>query len=74
MESPGARIPGVRWRTTNIEVDKDGNRVREYVSLVGTHDNCAGGKSPAVTCAFVNRLRVDVVLSVASGTVIQAIR
>lgn len=32
--------------TTNIEVDEDGNRVREYVSLAGTHNNCAGGKSP----------------------------
>jgi secreted PhoX family phosphatase len=32
--------------TTNIEVDKDGNRVREYVSLAGTHNNCAGGRSP----------------------------
>jgi uncharacterized protein len=32
--------------TTNLEVDKDGNRIREYVSLAGTHNNCAGGKSP----------------------------
>jgi uncharacterized protein len=32
--------------TTTIEVDKDGNRVREYVSLAGTHTNCAGGRSP----------------------------
>jgi secreted PhoX family phosphatase len=32
--------------TTNIEVDHDGNRVREYVSLAGTHNNCAGGRSP----------------------------
>jgi secreted PhoX family phosphatase len=32
--------------TTNIEVDKDGNRVREYVSLAGTHNNCAGGRTP----------------------------
>jgi secreted PhoX family phosphatase len=32
--------------TTNIEVDKDGNRVREYVSLAGTDNNCAGGRSP----------------------------
>ncbi len=32
--------------TTTIEVDKDGNRVREYVSLAGTHNNCAGGRSP----------------------------
>ncbi len=32
--------------TTNIEVDKDGNRVREYVSLAGTHNNCAGGTTP----------------------------
>jgi len=32
--------------TTTIEVDKDGNRVGEYVSLAGTHNNCAGGRSP----------------------------
>jgi len=35
-----------RGGTTNIEVDKDGNRVREYVSLAGTHNNCAGGRTP----------------------------
>lgn len=32
--------------TTTIEVDKDGKRVREYVSLAGTHNNCAGGRTP----------------------------
>jgi secreted PhoX family phosphatase len=32
--------------TTNIEVDEKGNRIREYVSLAGTHNNCAGGKTP----------------------------
>jgi uncharacterized protein len=32
--------------TTNIEVDKQFNRVREYVSLAGTFINCAGGKTP----------------------------
>jgi secreted PhoX family phosphatase len=32
--------------TTTIEVDKDGNRVREYVSLAGTNNNCAGGTTP----------------------------
>ena len=32
--------------TTNLEVDKDGNRVREFVSLAGTYVNCAGGKTP----------------------------
>jgi len=32
--------------TTNIEVDRDGQRVREYVSLAGTHNNCAGGVTP----------------------------
>jgi secreted PhoX family phosphatase len=49
---PVPRIPGLTYDpaagggTTTIEVDKLGNRVREYVSLAGTHNNCAGGKSP----------------------------
>jgi uncharacterized protein len=38
--------PGAQGGTTNIEVDHNGNRVREYVSLAGTHNNCAGGISP----------------------------
>jgi uncharacterized protein len=38
--------PAAKGGTTNIVVDKEGNRVREYVSLAGTHNNCAGGKSP----------------------------
>ena len=32
--------------TTTIEVDRHGNRVREYVSLAGTSTNCAGGRTP----------------------------
>ena len=32
--------------TTNIEVDKERNRIRENVSLAGTFVNCAGGKTP----------------------------
>src|SRR4029450_6147676 len=31
---------------TNIVVDRHGNRIREYVSLAGTHNNCAGGRTP----------------------------
>ena len=38
--------PAAGGGTTNVEVDKDGNRIREYVSLAGTHNNCAGGRSP----------------------------
>ena len=38
--------PGARGGTTNIDVDTSGARVREYVSLAGTHNNCAGGKTP----------------------------
>ena len=38
--------PGAGGGTTNIEVDADGNRIREYVSLAGTHNNCAGGSTP----------------------------
>ena len=32
--------------TTTIEVDRHGKRIREYVSLAGTHNNCAGGRTP----------------------------
>lgn len=32
--------------TTTIEVDRNGNLVRQYVSLAGTHNNCAGGRTP----------------------------
>ncbi|MDX6676058.1 MAG: uncharacterized protein QOE31_110 [Solirubrobacteraceae bacterium] len=38
--------PAAKGGTTNIEVDKDGTRLRQYVSLAGTHNNCAGGRSP----------------------------
>ena len=45
--SPGLTYdPGARGGTTNIEVDKHGNRLREYVSVAGTHNNCAGGITP----------------------------
>jgi secreted PhoX family phosphatase len=49
---PVPRIPGLVYDeqagggTTNIEVDKDGRRIREYVSLAGTQNNCAGGRTP----------------------------
>ena len=38
--------PGARGGTTTIVMDKQGNRVSEYVSLAGTHNNCAGGRTP----------------------------
>ncbi|MEJ7702748.1 MAG: alkaline phosphatase PhoX [Geodermatophilaceae bacterium] len=38
--------PGTFGGTTNLEVDADGNRIREYVSLAGTDTNCAGGATP----------------------------
>ncbi|WP_344933306.1 alkaline phosphatase PhoX, partial [Actinoplanes nipponensis] len=38
--------PGAAGGTTNIVVDHHGNRVREYVSVAGTHNNCAGGVTP----------------------------
>jgi uncharacterized protein len=31
---------------TTIEVDGDGNRLAHFVSLAGTHNNCAGGRTP----------------------------
>ena len=49
---PVPRVPGfvydpaAKGGTTTLEVDKDGNRVSEVVSLAGTHNNCAGGRSP----------------------------
>ncbi len=38
--------PGARGGTTNIDVTSAGERVREYVSVAGTHNNCAGGLTP----------------------------
>ena len=38
--------PAARGGTTNVVVNGDGERVREYVSLAGTHNNCAGGVTP----------------------------
>ncbi|GAA2706484.1 alkaline phosphatase PhoX [Micromonospora olivasterospora] len=38
--------PGARGGTTTIEVDGQGRRLGEYVSLAGTHNNCAGGITP----------------------------
>ena len=38
--------PAAGGGTTNIEVDDRGRRIRQYVSLAGTSNNCAGGKSP----------------------------
>ncbi|MEU9837396.1 alkaline phosphatase PhoX [Streptosporangium sp. NPDC048047] len=38
--------PGARGGTTTIELTAGGERVREYVSLAGTLNNCAGGRTP----------------------------
>jgi len=38
--------PGARGGTTTIVMDKRGNRLSEYVSVAGTHNNCAGGRTP----------------------------
>ncbi|MFC7598015.1 alkaline phosphatase PhoX [Terrabacter sp. GCM10028922] len=38
--------PGARGGTSNIEVDAEGVRIREYASVAGTHTNCAGGETP----------------------------
>lgn len=44
---------GAPGGTTNIDVDRHGNRIREYVSLAGTHNNCAGGVTPLAHLADV---------------------
>ena len=38
--------PDARGGTTTIEVDKSGQAIRQYVSIAGTHNNCAGGRTP----------------------------
>jgi uncharacterized protein len=38
--------PKAKGGTTNIDVDASGNRIREYVSVSGTENNCAGGVTP----------------------------
>ena len=35
-----------RGGTTTVEIDRRGDKVDEYVSLAGTHTNCAGGLTP----------------------------
>jgi len=37
---------GARGGTSSIDVDAEGNRIREYTSVAGTHNNCAGGVTP----------------------------
>jgi secreted PhoX family phosphatase len=38
--------PAAPGGTTTLTVDADGNRVGEVVSLAGTFNNCAGGRTP----------------------------
>ena len=38
--------PGAGGGTTTIDVGPAGDRVAEYVSVAGTHNNCAGGVTP----------------------------
>lgn len=38
--------PAARGGTTTIEVAPDGTPLRHFVSLAGTHKNCAGGRTP----------------------------
>jgi hypothetical protein len=49
---PVPAVPGLTYDsrskggTTTIELDAAGNRLREYVSVAGTENNCAGGVTP----------------------------
>jgi secreted PhoX family phosphatase len=38
--------PAVGGGCTALEVDKNGNRVSQHVTIAGTLNNCAGGRSP----------------------------
>ncbi|GAA1290514.1 PhoX family protein [Pseudonocardia aurantiaca] len=38
--------PGSAGGCTVVETDRDGNRLREYVAIAGTVQNCAGGITP----------------------------
>jgi uncharacterized protein len=38
--------PSARGGTTTMEIAPDGSLIRQYVSLAGTVDNCAGGRTP----------------------------
>jgi uncharacterized protein len=38
--------PGSAGGCTVVETDRDGNRIREYVAIAGTVQNCAGGITP----------------------------
>ncbi|WTW92140.1 PhoX family protein [Streptomycetaceae bacterium NBC_01309] len=38
--------PGLGGGCTVVETDRYGRRVREFVGVAGTADNCAGGKTP----------------------------
>lgn len=40
---------GARGGCTTIVLDGSGARVSEYVSIAGTHNNCAGGRTPWAT-------------------------
>ena len=51
---PGSPTTRPRRRTTTIEVDREGRRIREYVSLAGTLNNCAAGQ---VACGHVADVR-----------------
>jgi secreted PhoX family phosphatase len=51
-QPPVPDVPGLTYDpkanggTTNIDLDGSGARVREYVSVAGTENNCAGGVTP----------------------------
>jgi uncharacterized protein len=61
--------PSARGGTTTMEIAPDGSLLRQYVSLAGTVDNCAGGRTPWDT--WLSCEETEVVLQLPHGYVFE---